>query len=360
VLRRHRQASRHSVQSTPRATSPSSSPRAERASASGWQGFGAGNWPSGGWRPYADSSPFNRPVGDAATHPHSAQLVARALQWGAPSNLIVGSADTTGDYGHPVYWAQPTDPTFVLHATASWGRASIEGMRIHVPAGARPAGGSDGHMTIVQPDGWEYDLWQAQPLPTGSDTLTFAWGGRVRIDGDGLGSPATAAHYGSLAGIIRPEELAAGRIDHALFVVLKCTGTDTSFGYGVKTGASAYVYPAAAGGSRCADADAPPMGTRFALDLSDAQIAGLAVPAWKKTILTALAHYGGYVGDTGGPGFGLQFESSTMYTSFGFADPLVAFAKQNGASEWNGMYAFNLSQGVDWAKYLRVLAPPAA
>ena len=33
--------------------------------------------------------------------------------------------------------------------------------------------------------------------------------------------------------------------------------------------------------------------------MSDAQIAALAVPAWKKTILTALAHYGGYVGDTG-------------------------------------------------------------
>ncbi|HYV14547.1 MAG TPA: hypothetical protein VE972_00825, partial [Conexibacter sp.] len=91
----------------------------------------------------------------------------------------------------------------------------------------------------------------------------------------------------------------------------------------------------------------------------DAQIAALNVPAWKKTILTALAHYGGYVGDTGGPGFGLQFESSATYTVFGLADPLVAFAQQNGISSSGGIYVFDVASGVDWARYLRVLTPPA-
>ena len=85
----------------------------------------------------------------------------------------------------------------------------------------------------------------------------------------------------------------------------------------------------------------------------------LAVPTWKKTILTALAHYGGYVGDTGGPGFAFMFESGATYTSLGLTDPLVTFALTNGLPTWNGGYVFNMANGVDWAKYLRVLAPPA-
>jgi hypothetical protein len=218
-------------------------------------------------------------------------------------------------------------------------------------------------MTIVEPDGWEYDLWQTISKQGG--TLSFELGGRTRIDGDGLRSNATAARFGNLAGVIRAQELAAGEIDHALFIVVKCTSTSTSFGYGTRadSGKSAFVFPAAGGGSECGgadNADAPPMGAHFQLAMSEGQIGALNVPTWKKAILRALARYGGYVGDTGGPGFGLQFESSTMYTAFGYADPLVSFAKQSGVGAWNGMYAFNLADGVDWARYLRVLAPPGA
>jgi hypothetical protein len=193
--------------------------------------------------------------------------------------------------------------------------------------------------------------------------MTFSLGGRTRIDGNGLNSPATASNFGNLAGVIRAQELAAGEIRHALFVVLKCTATGTGFGYGTRNGAddqAAYVYPASHGGNGCSSAEnAPPMGARLQLDMSDAQIDALGVPAWKTTILRALARYGGYVGDTGGPGFGLQFESSTMYTVFGRTDPLVAFAQQSGIAPQGGRYTFNMASGVDWARYLRVLTPPA-
>jgi len=331
--------------------------------ARGWNGFGPGSWPGAGWRPYADDSPFNRLVAGAPLHPASARIVQRVLSWGEPGNLIAGSADSDRDYAHPTYYSQPGDPLYTLHSTGY--SPDVEGLRIPVPDAARPAGGDDAHMTIVTPDGWEYDLWQVRSKPAGGGTLTFSIGGRTRIDGDGLDSNATAARYGNLAGVIRAQELAAGQIDHALFVVVKCTSSGTSFGFGTQPGPgdqSAFVYPASHGGSRCdaaESADAPPMGARFELAMSDAQIAALAVPAWKKAILRALAHYGGYVGDTGGPGFALQFESSTMYTSFGYADPLVQIAQQNGIAPWDGLYAFNLADGVDWARYLRVVTPPA-
>jgi hypothetical protein len=239
-------------------------------------------------------------------------------------------------------------------------------MQIPIPDDAKPAAGGDGHMTVVEPDGWEYDFWQVQSKPQGGGTLTFNGGGRTRVDGNGLGSFGTAAGFGNLAGMIRAQELAAGHIDHALFIVVKCTSIGTSYGYGVHQGASSangsYVYPATHGASTCSSTDPnlPPAGARFQLAMSDAQIAALSVPQWQKTILTALAHYGGYVGDTGGSGFGFMFEDSTMYTSLGKADPLAQFAQANAVPQWNGQYVFHAGDGVNWGQYLRVIAPPAA
>jgi hypothetical protein len=319
--------------------------------------------PGGDWRPYADSSPFNRPLWGAPAHPNSAAMVARILSWGRPGNLTAGNADTEHDYGQPVYFSRAGDPLVTLRATENWGPNPINGLRIPVPAGARPAGGDDGHMAIVTPDGWEYDLWRAKA--PGYGELRFSWGGRVRIDGNGLGSGGTASGFGNLAGLIRPEELAAGRIDHALFVVLRCTSNVTNFGYGVKPRRagdpnSSFVFPATHGGYPCAwETDAPPMGARLSLSMSEDQINATRTPAWQKTILRALATYGGYVGDTGGSGFGFQLQSGATYTSFGREDAAVSFARANGLPTWQGKYVFDVASGVDWARFLRVNVPPA-
>jgi hypothetical protein len=332
--------------------------------AAGWDGFGVGNWPGANWRPYAASSPFNQPIGGAAVHPNSTALVASALQWGPPASLTSGTAGTSSDYGHPVYFAQPSDPVYLLRATEHWGHNAITGMHIRVPAAARPAGGSDGHMTVVTPDGWEYDFWRAQAPPANGGVLSFAWGGRVRIDGNGLRGNATAAHFAGLAGVIRPEELAAGHINHALFIVLRCTGSGTSFGYGVHQGRQSwigsYVYPAAFGASNCGghDANLPPLGARFRLAMPGSRIARLGLPRWKRAILLALARYGGYVGDTGGPGFALMTQSSSTYTSFGAPDRLVQVAQAAGIPGSHGRYAFPLAAGIEWQRYLQVVVPP--
>jgi hypothetical protein len=364
--KRRKAAQRHAAAPHAQPTAPSAAQGPAIAATSGahgslqgYNGFGAGSWPGADWRPYASSSPFNQTTDGAAVHPRSAQIVQQVTSWGSPSNLLVGTAGTSSDYSHPTYYAQPDDPIFTLHATQTKG--AIEGQRIRIPDRARPAGGSDGHMTVVEPDGWEYDFWQVHSKPQGGGTLTYSIGGRIPIGGSGLDSEATASNFGNLAGMIRAQELAAGEINHALFIVLKCTSTSTAFGYGAKRDddEAAYVYPATHGGSGCSG-DAPPMGARFQLDLSDAQIDALAVPAWKKTIFRALARYGGYVGDTGGDGFGLMFESSAMYTSFGASDPLVDFANQSGIAPWQGIYSFNLASGLDWSQHLRVLVPPHA
>jgi hypothetical protein len=97
--------------------------------------------------------------------------------------------------------------------------------------------------------------------------------------------------------------------------------------------------------------------------MSPAQINALAVPAWQKIILRAMATYGMYVGDDGGAPWALQIESGDNYTSFGEPDPWVAYAKSQGidgtydSSIGRTVYNFNLQHAVDWGNRLKVLRP---
>ena len=314
--------------------------------------YGAGRWPSACWRPYGDASPFNAPVpNDPRLAIGSDRMVEAMLGMGPVADLVV-APDTGSDWYHPVYFSSPTDPVHTVRCTRSWGTCEVEGLRVRVPDGARPAGGGDGHLAVVdQATGVEVDLWQAETPTPGGGTLTASWGGRTELTGDGLRSDATAAHFGLLAGVIRAAEMEAGRIDHALFMTIGCT-------------AHRYVYPANGLASDCEDEpDAPAVGQRFWLDMTDAEIDALDVPSWKRTILRALADYGGYVGDTGGnESFGFQFESGSTYTSFGAEDPMAAFARtqDDGVSARDGRYSFDLGSGVDWEGRLRALDPCVA
>ena len=318
----------------------------------GFGRFDVGAWPGGCWRPYSAASPFNRPLPAAPrVAADSAAVVARLLAFGPIKHLEAGLADTPGDYGHPTYYSQPADPVFRLHCSEeSWGTCEIEGDEIRIPDAARPAAGGDAHLTVIdQASGWEYDLYGVRSKPPGGGLLEFRWGGRTRIDGDGLGSGGTAAEFGNLAGIVRAAELAAGHIDHALFLTAHCD-------------AGRYVYPAGKSGRSCAElgeptADAPPMGARLWLAMSSDEIEALAVPRWKKTVLHAMADYGMFVGDTGGGTWGIQAESGSTFTSFGHPDPLVEFAQANGWTPYEGMWIGNLRDDIDWARHLRVVDP---
>lgn len=299
------------------------------------------------WRPYAADSPFNRRIPqNPPLAPDSAAIVHQLTSEGPPASPMVGLAGTPEDFGHPAYYPSRGDPVYTLHCTRPWGRCPIEGDRVAIPSGARPAGGSDAHMAIVDlASGWEYDLWQAA-TPDGRDgRLDLSWGGRTRIDGSGLGSNATAAHFGLLAGIIRAPELRAGHIDHALLMVTRCT--------------DGYVPPAAGGGSHCdGTPNAPKAGMRFQLDMSDAEIDRLPAPRWKRTILHALADYGAIIGDTGGvEPWGIEFESGSTYTSLGNPDELVQFARAENVPQLGPTYLFDFGSGIDWAQHLRVVAP---
>lgn len=320
--------------------------------------FGPGVWPPACWRPYAATSPFNTAL---PPNPHiaanSSAIVARVLgdvsQQDRPNHL---TAHVGGTSGEPTYYTQATDPEYTLQCTMTiWGNCPLNGTKIRIPRGAQVEGGRpaaitnnelkymdepDAHLTVVdQATGWEYDLWQVHrsPIrPEDGSVLQFSWGGRTRIDGNGLAfdaqGDATAARFGSLAGRVRAEELAARQINHALFVVINCdSGT--------------HVYPARKSGQSCDDiglstTNAPPMGTRLQLNMTVAEIDALPIRTWKKTLLHAMAKYGMFFGDTGSQGlFSIETEAGNQYTSLGaYPDAWWEFAKrvevETGKQEW--------------------------
>lgn len=357
----------------------------------GYGGFNSaeGILPPASWRPFSSTSPWNTPLGVAdVTHPNSDTYVESILEladhqenadvWDV-GRLHAGWGDDH-DYGHPIYFATSADPQVTLDRTTS-GTDAADGDVIHVPAGAAPAGaastdpGLDGHIAIVQPDGTEYDLWRASS-PSGG-TMAYAIGRVADIEGPGYGAGATASGFPLTAGIVRGPELAAGEIDHALFVVLKAGAnpTDLSFGYGTVEGEvgvdGSSVFPANSGDARAeqlrnggAGLTLPPMGARLRVNLTPTQIDALTVPNWHKAMLKALAEYGGYFGDTGGSGFNpYQLESYQSYVSMGLPNPFTAYGaahpgEVSGSGTVVAPYIFDPNAGVDWEEVLEVVVPP--
>jgi len=325
--------------------------------------------PGPAFRPYSDASPFNQPIINPVVHPHSSQLVEAALSvsHSLPSPVTTDRTPSK-DWSHPIYFASTTDPLMTISCSGY----SLNGHKIYVPAKAQPAGGGDGHMFVVQPDGWEYCFWQAY---RSGNLLKVATAYRQRYDGLGIVTPAmtktdptvggtTASYFGGHAGMIRANEWTAGRITHALFLVIQHGASDLSFGYGElkpgangRGGAGSSVYPAFKGD---ASGGTAPMGARFWLDMTADEIAMSTAPAWEKTIAHAVATYGAYFGDTGGAGFSFMTESAIMYTSLGLPSPFDQIATVSGLHKdptWG--YTFGFTGRIPWGSRLRVVVPPS-
>jgi hypothetical protein len=312
------------------------------------------HYPPACWRPFNNTSPFNQLIpANAKVDPRSAVMVSRILAAGQVNDGRAGIADTSTDFYKTIYFARFDDPVFTIEGGSTVAPYEVDGERVRMPIEARPAGGSDRHLTIVY-NGYEYGFWDAH-VNLLTRTIRISAGRKIPLHGDGLSAAGTAARFGNLAGRIRMQELRAGVINHALFMASNSI-------------ASSYVYPAQkSDGNNDAGAGYPPMGTRFQLAMTDAQIDALDVPPWKRAVLRALKNYGGYMGDsTSAAWTALSFESGSDYTSFGFIDPFAVYAKTHGLPSYydssigRTVYRFDLHSDVDWARYLRVIDPCVA
>jgi hypothetical protein len=287
------------------------------------------------WRPFKSTSPFNTALPSSPKlAPNSALEVKHMLAYGWSFGGSTRGYGVPRDGTHPVYFATDSDPEMTITCKHDFGadsctganRVNIGGRRIHVPAGARPEDDSDAHMTVIETaTGAEYDLWDTT---VSGSTLAAGSGAEVNVStGNGTGGGGNAAGFALSAGLLRPSELAAGRIDHALVVSIPCTDA-----VGANVG---FAWPATGGwGSTCPSSasSAPKLGQLIVLQMSKSQIAHSHAPAWEKTIMSALAHYGAYVEDVnGGPsntGIYVLTQGAESWTSVGRPNKWAAVARK--------------------------------
>ena len=292
--------------------------------------------------------------------PNSSALIGQLLKPG-PGAVDMRTDAVGGDWNTPLYVTNGSDPAYTIVCDMYGGNCPVKGTVVHIPSFAKAEHGSDAHLSIVDlATGYEYNLWQASTdgrgtLNTQGNVLHVSWGGRSKLGSDGLNAEGNHAGYAASAVMLYPKEIISGRIDHALGIGVDCADNPA-------------VYPAILSNtdSACNTPNSPYYGMHLQLAMSDAEISALNTSPYEKTILTALAHYGAYVYDTGNPqGAGYLAASYLTYTTQGLPDPwrstILPALKNDGLATGSGDY-WQLAPlfggaGINWAQKLRVIAP---
>lgn len=291
-----------SVPKRPATTSPETEPTpAPSVPSASWVTAGS-RLDLGGCPAFPDDHVYHATITDLPVHPRSAAMIAAteredlrtlpnfsASLWegsrrGIPYNVIDGTT------------VSPTDVILTYSLT------NIQEHRgVPLPENPRiqgwPGRAWDQHMIVVDTATCISHEFLNVRMP--SDDLLGIGGGRWYADAGGRidlrstalpDGRATASGISLLAGMVRFDEVAAGRVDHALSVVL----------HQIKAGDP--VWPATSSDGRSDHPDAMPMGTWLRLR-SDVPLPDLGPQA--SVVAAALQTHGAIVTDTG-PGFIFQ------------------------------------------------------
>jgi hypothetical protein len=221
-----------------------------------------------------------------------------------------GTWMNSSEFSVPIYTVpadQPRVSVYIDNHHDMWtNQADATGLAqtlhdVPIPPGARPAAGTDQHMVIWQPSTdtmWE--LWLARN-PSEGGTSTWrdnspgwhaAWG--AKIENASHSSGVIPAPYGATAsglalagGLITHEDLAAGRIDHALAMAIPAPM------------AGRFVPPATRTDGKYTGEHAIPEGTRFRLP-AGLDIGSLGLPPVTRMIAKAAQQHGIIVRDYAG------------------------------------------------------------
>lgn len=287
--------------------------------------------------PFAPTSPWR--LGIATTAAFAAGGDAR--------NVDIADVDGNGqawvnrhEFSHPVNYASDSDPlatvTDSFHAPGDVPAGGSWQERI--PATARIAPGTDGHMHVITPDR-RYVQEHISVTRQSGTAYTTTRRHQVDLYGDGIGPQNGTRAYGGSAvgGLIRAWEVDpaspayTGEIRHPLAVALRSDqlhysgvtlpddghgGTFLGNGYGRAQG---YVWPATE-----QDFDSPqnysgaiPMGSYFAIPANvDIQGLGLSTPQ-ARMVAKAAQDYGVYVTDgSGASSFYVEDDGGTATQAF--------------------------------------------
>jgi len=263
-------------------------------------------------RPYSDASPWNTPIGDTPRYDAQSDWHVGALQG-------TFSSDPT-QYTYPVFEVAGSTPRRTVSLSGFFSNVTNGGLTLvnqrggtvdlPIPENAVAAAGSDAQIILVDPS--TGDEWGASHFTRTAFGALTAWN-VYHYNTRWIGVPPRAANGGGfanrgagvtyLSGLVRPCEIAQGRIDHAL-----------AFAYDYPTGE--FIYPATKSDGNSTDPRDLPEGARLQLDprLSEAQIRGWGCSGPCLTIARALQDYGMYVIDNSGrPKTMLEYEGTAQW-----------------------------------------------
>lgn len=189
---------------------------------------------------FSADSPWNTAVDGATVDTRSADLLKQAKESVQFVEQAGGSAPqtdfVTGDEGIYVNTDRWTTPvvqggvsTAMICRQADCGETPPGG-RLPVPADVSPDPRFDGWFSIIDEDGrYVYDLWRGRREAGGA--ISYQYMRRWSLAGPGFGKPYEIGARGSglplVGGLIRPGELQAGEINHALAISIPGGATGT-------------------------------------------------------------------------------------------------------------------------------------
>ena len=235
------------------------------------------------------------------------------------------------DFAQATYSSASTDPYYTMTTAAGTGYKATANVVFHAPNAAPFPEGIEGSMVIWdQYTGWAVSIYNYSGVPGKIYTLPSANGCGTLTKPctitnnyksaatnfftapDYNYGPNASSSNGIAPGAARvlEQELQNGAIDHAIMLTVDCVNAGKS-----EDGHVGYTFPANNAPGLCdppsssyfgaQNSNRPWAGTLLFLDYTPAQIAGFGLPAWQKTLLTAMSTYGAYVSETGGKDTGL-------------------------------------------------------
>jgi hypothetical protein len=293
------------------------------------------------WRPFSADSPWNTKIPANAPIDGDSPALIADFATSAPNGATIYI--NMQQWTVPVYWVDASTPKVLVRAEIGGeGFATTDGFNatamIPIPSGAIPDPMSDGHMLVIDRSTMtEWGFFQARPDGSGwGCTLCAA----ASLTGTGVRAfkPTNSTWYTShgaracgfplVAGLLRPESVRAGRVEHALTIAYR------------HIRAGLYTSPASTAQSRIGDQAIKtrgiPCGGRIQLD-PGLNVDALGLSAGGRVVARALQEYGAYVGD--------------------YSDGITLYAEDSpqARAAWNGLLSEGDLARIDLRRF-RVLA----
>jgi hypothetical protein len=232
-------------------------------------------------RPFPPGSLWNTPLPRRpAVDPRSGEKIGYWLSQIRHPNMVLRA------YATAIAIARPGSARYRIACTVHPCPNLHRYGRVPIPAGTRADVDSDGHLAIWDPvKRREWDLWMSKcPEACGQAGTGGAFSTKTLVPN--VRYSANAAGFPLLAGIVHPEEIRAGRIDHPLVFAAPNVGKGR-------------VCPARHDDGDNPDPRALKEGTLLQLD-PGIRVSSLPIAEWERTIARALQQYGMYLVDQGG------------------------------------------------------------